>query len=94
MPISRKIMGVSKGRVFTGALSGTSTIAAGTAPRGVCISADGKSVYAVSSGNVQIFDRNTTTGALSGTSTIAAGSGVWDTCISADGASVYVYVKY
>ena len=60
MPISRKIMGVSRGRVFTGALSGTSTIAAGSGPRSVCISADGTSVYVAnySSNTVSIFTRS------------------------------------
>ena len=92
MPISRKIMGVSRGIVFTGALSGTSTIAAGSYPMGVCISADGASVYATNSGGntVSIFTRNTSTGALSGTSTIATGSTPFGVCISVDGKNVYV----
>ena len=91
MPINRKIMGVSRGRVFTGALSGTSTIAAGSSPMGVCISADGASVYvANNAGNtVSIFARNASTGALSGTSTIATGASPYSVCISADGTSVY-----
>ena len=42
MPITRKIMGVSRGT--GGALSGTSTIASGANPYGICISADGASV--------------------------------------------------
>ena len=92
MPISHKIMGVKRGVVFTGALSGTSTIATGSGARGICISADGASVYAANTGGntVSIFARNTSTGALSGTSTFATGLGPYHICISADGASVYV----
>ena len=91
MPITRKIMGVKRGVTFTGALSGTSTIATGTKPYGICISADGTSVYAANetSQSLNIFTRNTSTGSLSGTSTIATGTAPQGICISADGTSVY-----
>jgi DNA-binding beta-propeller fold protein YncE len=44
----------------TGALSGTTTIATGAAPNGVCISADGTSVYTANYSGLtaSIFNRS------------------------------------
>jgi hypothetical protein len=57
----------------TGALAalGTPTIATGTNPEGITISADGTSVYAVNYGaaTISMYSRNTSTGALA-TSTL------------------------
>ena len=91
MPIYRSLMGVARDSAAPGALSGTTTIATGSSPRSICISADGASVYATNSisNTVSIFTRNTTTGALSGTTTIATGANPYGVCISANGASVY-----
>jgi DNA-binding beta-propeller fold protein YncE len=60
-------------------------------PYGICIAADGVSVYTANLGNatVGIYTRNTGTGALSGTSTIAAGDEPFGICIAADGTNVY-----
>jgi DNA-binding beta-propeller fold protein YncE len=80
----------------TGALAalGTPTIATGTNPYSITISADGTSVYAANGGpsTVSMYSRNTGTGALAalGTPTIATGTNPYSVTISADGTSVYV----
>ena len=79
-------------------MTANGTIATGTTPPGICISADGTSVYVtnVTSNTVSIYTRNTSTGALTANGTISAGlgSGPRGICISADGTSVYVTNYY
>jgi DNA-binding beta-propeller fold protein YncE len=67
------------------------TIATGTNPHGITISADGTSVYAVnySSNTISMYSRNTSTGALTTLGTIATGTNPYNITISADGTSVY-----
>ena len=73
-------------------MTANGTIATGTNPNGICISADGTSVYVVNYGSntVSIYTRNTSTGALTANGTIATGTNPNGICISADGTIVYV----
>lgn len=91
MPIYRSLMGVSRGRVFTGALTAAGTIATSENPMGVCTSSDNKNVYVRGTAAIRMFSRDIATGSL----TSLGDFGVADTgypasiCISADGTSVY-----
>jgi len=70
------------------------TIATGSSPQDIVISADGMSVYAVNkdANTVSMYGRNASTGNLTAlsTPTIATGSNPLSLAISADGTSVYV----
>ena len=91
MPISRKIMGVSRGRVFTGALTAAGTIATGANTYGICTSPDSKFVYSVGDNLLSMYSRNTSTGSLTSIGSIDVSSvgGLRYICVSPDGTSVY-----
>ena len=77
-----------------GVLTSNGTVASGSYPTGVSISADGTSVYVANmiSSNLSMYTRNTSTGVLTANGTIS-GSGMnlpTDVGVSADGKSVYV----
>ena len=64
MPIYRSLMGVSRGRVFTGALSSVGTYALPSYPEGSAVSPDSKQIYCKCTAGIQILQRNVSTGAL------------------------------
>ena len=82
--------------VYSGLLTAmaTPTIATGSSPKGIAISADGTSVYVTNSGaaTVSMYSRDTNTGALTAFAvpTVATGSSPRGIAISSDGSSVYV----
>ena len=63
----------------TGILSGSTTIATGSTPETVCISADGKTVYVTNNGStgtsgISAYTRNTSTGTLTLLASYTTGS--------------------
>lgn len=71
----------------------TTSTSAGTAPQGICISADGTSVYVAnqSVSDIQIYTRNTGTGLLTWFATVAAPfqALLYEVVVSSDGLNVY-----
>ncbi len=90
MPITRKVMSVSRGRVFTGALSNAGTYPLPSYPEGSAVSPDSKQIYCKCAGGIQILQRNVSTGALTtGTFVSILTASEW-CCVSPDGKHVYV----
>jgi len=77
-----------------GYLTFTGSIATGTGPNGVAITASGTSVYVtnLTSNTISMYSRNTSTGALTALATPTIATGTWPMgiVVSADGTSVYV----
>jgi len=91
MPITRKIMGLSRGRVFTGALSSAGFYTTPTYTFGSVVSPDGKNIYCPLQAGIQILNRNVSTGALTtGTNISTVNKNTDRCCISPDGKHVYL----
>ena len=91
MPISRKIMGVKRGRVFTGALSNAGYYTTPTYTFGSAVSPDGKNIYCPLNSGLQILNRNVSTGALTTGTNISTGNKYTDRCcVSPDSKHVYL----
>ena len=92
MPIYRSLMGVSRGRVFTGALTSGGTIATGANTYGVCTSSDSRFVYSTGDNLLSMYSRNTSTSSLTsiGSINVSSVGGQRFMCVSPDGTSLYV----
>ena len=92
MPITRKVMSVKKGRVYTGALTyaGTCAIRVNQLPQYMNMSKDGANLYTIGNYDLDTFTRNTTTGALTLLNTITMGASFYGVCVSSDGKNVYI----
>lgn len=90
MPIARSLMGIGK-TSKTGALTSAGTVSTSKNRSSICVSADGKHVYAGSTySDINVFSRNTTTGALSLSQTYTiSGNTNNNICVSSDGKNVY-----
>lgn len=93
MPIARSLMGIGK-TSKTGALTSAGTVSTSKDRSSICVSADGKHVYAGSTySDINVFSRNTTTGALSLSQTYAIiGRTQNNISVSSDGKNVYYAV--
>lgn len=76
----------------TVAVTEAAATAAGTAPKGIVGSPDGKNVYVVNKGanTIQVYDRNLSTGELTSKETKATGTSPWDLAITPNGEGVFV----